>query len=170
MRVIAVCVFFLLFFMGAGADFAFAASRSATPSASEGARGEGFGRSISVFGDTAVGGAYGDDENGERAGAAFVFIRDGSGNWQQQAKLIASDGMTADRFGYSVSIFGDTAVIGAYWDDDKGRESGSAYVFVRDDSGSWSQQAKLTASDGASNDRFGSSVSFFGDAAVIVAY
>jgi len=164
------CVLFLLFFLKAGADFAFAAGGSATPSAADGAPGDVFGRSVSVFGDTAVAGAYGDDENGESAGAAIVFVRDGSGNWQQQAKLIAADGASADRFGYSVSLFGDTAVIGAYWDDDNGRESGSAYVFVRDDSGSWKQQAKLTASDGAANDRFGSAVSVFGDTVVIGAY
>ena len=53
-----------------------------------------------------------------------------------------------DDFGYSVSIDGDTAVIGAYGDDDNGSDSGSAYVYVRSN-GVWSEQQKLTASDGA---------------------
>jgi hypothetical protein len=61
-----------------------------------------------------------------------------------------------------VSIDGDTMVIGAYQDDDKGLNSGSAYVFTRDTAGnltsSWTQVAKLTADDGAADDQFGNSV------------
>ena len=53
---------------------------------------------------------------------------------------------------YSVSISGDYALVGAYYDDDGGnRNSGSAYTFVRDGT-SWSQQAKLVASDAAADD------------------
>ncbi|MCA9253679.1 MAG: FG-GAP repeat protein, partial [Phycisphaerales bacterium] len=49
--------------------------------------------------------------------------------WQQIAKLTAADAATDDYFGYSVALSGDTAVIGAYLDDDGGSASGSAYVF-----------------------------------------
>ena len=66
----------------------------------------------------------------------------------QQAKLTASDVAARDQFGYSVAVAGDTAVIGAYRDDDAGSNSGSAYAFVRTGT-SWSQQAKLMASDAA---------------------
>ena len=54
-------------------------------------------------------------------------------NHSQIAKLVASDGATIDQFGYSDSISGDgnTAIVGAYRDDDKGADSGSAYIFVR---------------------------------------
>ena len=50
--------------------------------------------------------------------------------WSEQHKLTASDGASSDYFGYSVSISGDTAVMGAPYDDDNGSYSGSAYVYV----------------------------------------
>ena len=95
-----------------------------------------------------------------------MFTRDTAGDlasgWTQVAKLTADDGAASDKFGSSVSIDGDTVVIGAYGDDDKGSNSGSAYVFTRDTAGDlasgWTQVAKLTAGDGAADDRFGYSV------------
>ena len=89
--------------------------------------------------------------------------------WSEQHKLTASGGAANDRFGLSVSISGDTAVIGASGDDDNGDASGSAYVYVRSN-GVWSEQQKLTASDGALGDYFGYSVSISGKTAVIGAY
>ena len=85
-----------------------------------------------------------------------MFTRDTAGDlasgWTQVAKLTASDGAASDYFGSSVSIDGDTMVVGAT-DDDKGSNSGSAYVFTRDTAGDlasgWTQVAKLTADDGA---------------------
>ena len=79
-------------------------------------------------------------------------------------KLTASDGAVNDYFGSSVSISSDgtTALIGAYLDDDKGANSGSAYVFKYNGT-SWTQQSKLTASDGAASDQFGYSVSISSD-------
>ncbi len=135
--------------------------------AGDGAAWDEFGYSVSIAGDTAVIGARVDDDNGENSGSAYVFVRDGSNNWSQQAKLTADDGAANDRFGISVSIAGDTTVIGAYADDDNGSFSGSAYVFVRDGSNNWSQKAKLTADDGATSDWFGYSVSIAGDTVVI---
>ena len=84
----------------------------------------------------------------------------------EQAKLTASDGAPKDWFGWSVSVSGDTAVVGALYDDDNGFHSGSVYVFVRAGS-TWTEQAKLTASDGAGGDQFGLSVSVDGDTAVV---
>ena len=127
--------------------------------ASDGAASDDFGYSVSVSGDTAVIGA---DGNNSLQGAAYVFVRS-SGVWSQQQELTASDGAANDYFGYSVSVSGDTAVIGAYG---KNSFQGAAYVFVRS-SGVWSQQQELTASDGAANDYFGGSVSVSGDTAVI---
>ncbi len=97
--------------------------------ASDGAANEIFGISVSIAGDTAVIGARLDDDNGNDSGSAYVFVRDGSNNWSQQAKLTANDGAASDQFGISVSIAGDTAVIGAFLDDDNGNDSGSAYLF-----------------------------------------
>ena len=86
-----------------------------------------------------------------------------------EVKLAASDGAAYDYFGYSVSISGDYAIVGAYRDCDDGSNSGSAYIFYRSGT-TWSQQAKLTASDGAAYDYFGYSVSISGDYAIVGAY
>ncbi|MDG2053633.1 MAG: hypothetical protein P8J86_02900, partial [Phycisphaerales bacterium] len=101
------------------------------------------------------------------SGSAYVFERDGAGNWFEAAKLIASDGAEWDIFGESVSISGDDAVIGAGYDDDNGSFSGSAYVFERDVAGSWNEVQKLTASDGDAGDYVGYSVSISGDFVVL---
>jgi hypothetical protein len=80
----------------------------------------------------------------------------------QTAKLTASDGLADDCFGFSVSIYGDYAIVGAYQDDSKG----SAYSFLRS-GGSWHEKKKQTASDGAAGDLFGNSVSIYGDYAIV---
>jgi hypothetical protein len=137
-----------------------------------------FGYSVSIDGDTVVIGAWKDDDKGDSSGSAYVYTRDTAGdlasNWTQVAKLTAGDGAVNDVFGYSVSIDGDTVVIGAHYDDDKGLNSGSAYVYTRDTAGdlasNWTQVAKLTADDGAADDYFGRSVSIDGSTVVIGAH
>ena len=62
-------------------------------------------------------------------------------------KLLASDGVASDWFGWSVSISGDMALIGAQGDDDNGTNSGAAYVY-RFDGSQWIEEAKLLPSDG----------------------
>ena len=87
----------------------------------------------------------------------------------QTAKLTASDGAEGDYFGISVSISGNTVVVGANGDDDNGSTSGSACVFVKP-SGGWSnmtQTAILTASDAAAGDYFGDAVSVSGGTVVV---
>ena len=69
-----------------------------------------------------------DRVGGSTVGAAYIFERNGS-SWNQVAKLIASDGAPGDYFGYSVSISGNYAIVGAYNEDDNGTHSGSAYIF-----------------------------------------
>jgi hypothetical protein len=133
--------------------------------ASDAAPNDDFGLAVAVSGDTAVVGAIGDDDAGRDSGAAYVFVRSGT-RWSQQQKLTASEAASNDLFGISVAVSGDTAVVGAYADDDAGGDSGAAYVFVR--SGTrWRQQQKLTASDAASSDLFGNSVAVSGDTAVV---
>ncbi len=133
--------------------------------ASDGASGDQFGFRVAISGDTAVIGAAGDDDNGSGSGSAYVYVRSG-GAWMEQQKLTASDGAASDNFGYSVSISGDTVVIGAIADDDNGSSSGSAYVYSRS-GGVWAEQQKLTASDATAGDSFGFSVAVSGDTAVI---
>ena len=131
------------------------------------ASGDAFGYAVALSGDTALVGAYSDDDNGSNSGSAYVFTRDGGGSWGEQAKLVAGDGTSGDWFGYSVALSGDTALVGAYLDDDNGTTSGSAYVFTRDGGGSWSEQAKLLAGDGAPGDLFGHAVALSGDTALV---
>jgi len=130
--------------------------------ASDGAAYDFFGLSVSIDGDYAIVGAWGDDDNGDMSGSAYIFTRSGTA-WTEEAKLLASDGAADDSFGVSVSISGDYAVIGAPlnvgW-------SGSAYIFTRSGT-AWTEQAKLLASDGAADDHFGGSVSIDGDYAII---
>ena len=87
--------------------------------------------------------------------------------WLEQVKIITSDSEDDDKFGVSISIIEDYAIIGAYWDNNK---SGSAYIFKKSDEPddpNWYEQAKLTASDAAARDFFGTSVSISGDYAVV---
>jgi hypothetical protein len=133
---------------------------------SDGAAGDWFGWVVSLDGDTALIGAPQDDDNGTDSGSAYVFTRTGT-TWTQQQKLKASDGAAGDRFSdYAVALDGNTALIGADYDDDNGTDSGSAYVFTRTGT-TWTQQAKLLASDGAAGDNFGCFVSLYGDTALI---
>jgi len=84
-------------------------------------------------------------------------VRSGA-RWSQQAQLLAADGATGDHFGYSVAISGAAAVVGAYGADvDPNPDQGAAFLFVRSGA-TWSQQAQLTAGDGATGDYFGFSV------------
>jgi len=142
-------------------------SEEAKLSASDGDSDDLFGFSVAVSGDgsTALLGAPGDeDPNGTAAGSAYVFSR-GDGTWIEGAKLSASDGDSDDLFGGSVAMAGDgsTALLGAPVDEEpNGDLAGSAYVFSRAD-GTWSEKAKLSASDGDSNDGFGFSVAVSGD-------
>ena len=135
------------------------AVKSAT---SDAVAGDYLGRDVAVDGGTAVVSAY---SNNSRAGAVYIFTRSGA-TWTQQAKLTASDGTAGDYFGWSVAISGDTVVVGARYDDDKASDSGSAYIFTRSGT-TWTQQAKLTASDGALQDDFGGSVAISGDTVAV---
>ena len=84
------------------------------------------------------------------------------------AKLVASDAVGNDELGYSVSIDGDTMVVGAHQESETGFTlRGAAYVFVRNPLGAWVEEAKLTASDAGANDFFGRSVAVSGNVIVV---
>jgi len=133
--------------------------------ASDGATDDFFGHSVAIDGDYALIGAYEDDDNGAYSGSAYIFKREGT-VWNEQSKLLPSDGELHDCFGCSVSINGEYGVIGASNDDDNGHSSGSAYVFKRNGT-AWTEQSKLLPSDGTEGHTFGCSVSIDGDYAII---
>src|SRR5262249_21035699 len=123
------------------------------------AKGDNFGQSVSISGDTMVVGAL---VANSHTGAAYVFTRSGSA-WTPIAELTASDGAAGAEFGVSVSIDGNTIVVGALGATINGHsKQGAAYVFTRSGS-AWTQAAELTASDGVANDLFGYSVSISGN-------
>ena len=182
---------------GSGAAYVFTRSGSSWSQqgylkASNAATNDVFGNSVAISGDTIVVGAYreasnatgvdGDqsDNSAVQSGAAYVFTRSGS-TWSQQAYLKASNTGANNLFGSSVSISGDTIVVGAYVessnatgiDGDQANnlapESGAAYVFTRSGS-TWSQQAYVKASNTDGNDFFGQSVAISGDTVVVGAY
>ncbi len=150
---------------------------------------DAFGSSVAVYGDTVVVGAPHEassatgvngnqsDNSAAYSGAAYVFVRDGS-VWNQQAYLKSSNTDASDQFGFSVSISGNTVVVGAIFeasnatgvDGDQSNNSvlyaGAAYVFVRSGR-TWSQQAYLKASNPGIGDTFGWSVAVSGDTAVV---
>lgn len=129
--------------------------------ASDGAANDQFGYAVAVSGQTVVVGAVNDDGTG----SAYVFRFDGS-QWNEEAKLVASDAASGDNFGYQVGIDGDVVIVGAWLDDDAGSGSGAAYVY-RFDGSDWQPEAKLTALDAAAGDGFGEFVSISGNAAII---
>jgi len=150
---------------------------------------DGFGSSVSISGNTVVIGAPREQSgatgvNGDQsdnshvdAGAAYVFERSGT-TWTQQAYLKASNTDAYDGFSRSVSISGDTVVVGAWKEasaatgingnqtDNSALDAGAAYVFVRSGS-TWTQQVYLKASNTEAGDRFGSPVCIWGDTAVV---
>ena len=113
--------------------------------ASDGAAGDQFGRSVSISGKIVIVGAYRDDDYGYNSGSLYVYeMNESTGVWSEAAKLTASDGAAGDFFGCSVSVSGNIVIAGAYGDDDNGLNSGSAYVFEKNEStGIWIETAKL---------------------------
>ncbi len=146
--------------------------------ASDRAPNDNFGDRVSISGNYAIVGAGGEDEDAtgsnsmNNAGSAYVFERDGSGNWMQVQKIVASDRAVDDRFGWSVSISGDYAIVGALLEDEDASGgntlilAGSAYLFKRGGSGTWDQVQKIVAADRAMGDQFGT-VSISGDYVII---
>ena len=131
-----------------------------------GGHGDNFGGSVTLNGDTLVIGAPQTRNVG--AGAAYVFVRNAA-TWSQEARLTASDAKTAAWFGESVALATteDRVVVGApFASVGQTTSQGAAYLFARTGA-SWTQQAKLTASDGAADDVFGVSVAIHGEEVVV---
>ena len=136
--------------------------------ASDGAGQDYFGNSVSINGGeyAVVGAVLNDDQGTGDSGAVYIFHRNGA-TWEQQVKLTAWDKGWGDNFGDSVAKDGDYLVVGASGDDTPaGANAGSVYIFHWNGT-TWENQARLMASDGASNDYFGSKVAINGDYVVV---
>ncbi|MGH9937809.1 MAG: FG-GAP repeat protein, partial [Blastocatellia bacterium] len=132
--------------------------------ANDGAADSYFGVAIALGDDTLIVGSSSSNVGANnQQGAAYVFARAGD-FWTQQQKLLANDGVAADRFGSSVALDGDTVVIGAASKSIDGNGGkGAAYIFARNGA-VWTQQQRLTASDA---ETFGYAVALSGDTALI---
>ncbi len=156
-----------------GADGAW--NQATTLTAPNAQKEDSFGSSVAIAGDTIVVGApeVDKDQNTFDSGAAYVFVRGVGSTWSSSptTTLTAPNGAANDKFGSSVAIAGDTLVVGApEVDKDQNTfNSGAAYVFVRGVGSTWSSSptTTLTASNGAANDKFGSSVAIAGDTLVV---
>lgn len=133
--------------------------------ASDGQVNDSFGKAVAIKPHLALVGSNAANDDGIGTGAVYVYRRSGS-IWQEEAKLVPTEGEAFDWFGLSVALSGNLAIVGSTGDDDNGAGSGSVYVFRFGGSG-WEQKAKVLAFDGAAGDRFGYSVSAGGHFAVV---
>ena len=133
----------------------------------DGADGDRFGFSVAIDGGNIVIGARSADINGTNDGAAYVYRRNegGQDNWGLVSQLVGSQNSTRDQFGYSVAISGDTIAVGARLDDGNGTNSGSVYIFERNNGGTnrWGEERRIKASDAQGGDQFGYSVAISGN-------
>ncbi len=133
--------------------------------------GDKFGFDVDISGDTIVVGAEHDDPAGSASGAAYVFNRNegGANNWGEVAALGSTNPNPADLFGYSVSIDGDFLVVGSRFGHTTTNDTGSAFVFARNQGGldNWGVVRTISASDAAKNDQFGYSVAISGNTVAV---
>ena len=134
---------------------------------SDSAKGDAFGSSVFVLGNTAVIGSNGNTHDGVRfCGAAYVFTRR-DGAWTEQAKLTASDAAKADRFGTAVSMSEKTIIVGAPFRDTEAKgDSGAAYTFLFDGN-TWKEQGKLIPKDSHKGHKFGTGVAMTPNIALV---
>lgn len=155
---------------------------------------DNFGISVALSGDTLAVGATGEKSSSTGinsteidtlltlAGAVYVFVRSGT-NWSEEAYIKASNTGDQDEFGISVTLSGDTLAVGAHGEDssttdvkttsdganEDARNSGTVYVFTRNDT-SWTEQAYIKASNTGAGDRFGHSIALSGDSLAVGAH
>jgi hypothetical protein len=134
-----------------------------------GGTGDHFGASVALSGGTALIGTPGKSNLHIDQGAPYVFVRNHA-TWTRQQELTAPDGSQYSNFGMAVSVSGDNAIIGGYFQNKPNKPSlpalSAAYVFLR--SGEvWAQQAELKGVSGPHGNNFGISVSLSGDTALI---
>ncbi len=134
--------------------------------ASDGASGKMYGESVSIDGDRFIVGAYGEDEAGLDAGAAYLYEWNGS-SWDE-TKYIPDAGSYRTQFGNSVHIEGDKFIVGGYYNDGSSYfNPGFAHLYEWNGS-SWDKTV-FTASDGQNGDQYGGNVFVTGDRVLIAA-
>lgn len=130
--------------------------------------GDLFGAAVAIAGNTvAVGAPFGGDA-GFAAGAVYLFERPTrGGDWAPAARLTAPDAAPGDEFGAGLALSGDLLLVGASFHSGAGFGAGAAYVFERQDGGTWAFAALLQADDAAVSDQFGAAVALEGTTALV---
>ncbi len=126
-----------------------------------------FGRSVAISGSYAIVGAPNMDSTAVNTGAAYIYRNILDDVWDDGTKIAASDAAEDDLFGNSVDIFGDYAIVGAPQETGGDLYAGTAYIFHRTDTNTWTEAAKIVASDAEAYDNFGYSVAISGDLAIV---
>lgn len=137
-----------------------------------------FGSAVDISGDYAIVGAFSDDfgATNPNMGSAHIYKKNEAGDWEFTQKIFNSDQDDYDRFGWSVAIHDDIAVVGAYREDHNVADgellsnAGSVYIFKRNIAGIWTQFQKIVASDRSEEDEFGFSVAIYDDVIVVGAH
>lgn len=124
-----------------------------------------FGSTVGIHENTAIIGAHSKDETGPDSGAVYIFVRNGNA-WTQQAKLTPRDAVQGDHFGFSVAVYGDTALVGAHLSNAAGPDSGAAYLFTRTGA-TWRQDLKILPNDIGVGDEFGYAVDLVNSSAIV---
>ncbi len=125
-----------------------------------------FGYSVCCQGDQLLVGAPTYDGLATDAGAAFVYGYDGV-SWQPEQTLLAPGGAAYDRFGWSVALSGDVALIGSPGDGGVGISSGSAYFFRYGPGTDWAFEQKALSIPAVVAETYGSTVALNGNVAVV---
>lgn len=136
--------------------------------ASDGTLDDRFGWAVAASGDVLFIGAHGNDDLGVQSGAAYVFQREG-GLWVEKQKLLPSDPQELARFGYSLDVQDDWALVGCPFFAKGGTNQGAVYAY-RLTGGSWTEMQRLTASDGQLDDLFGEQVALDGALGLVSAW
>ncbi len=127
-----------------------------------------FGSAVALDGDRALIVASGDDDEGDNAGAAYIFEYLATGIWMEVAKITVPGGHIRPSFAdKGIGLSGSHALIGDPDADSRGDYTGAAYLFEQQTDGTWLQTATLTASDGAAFDFFGLEVAIDGETAIV---
>ena len=135
-----------------------------------------FGSSVAIYGDWAIVGALYDSTKAHFAGAVYLFHRQNNNDWVFHSKIHPSNPSESSRFGNSVAIWEDWFIVGAWYDDTKAINAGSAYLFYLENDGTWKQKKKIQAFKNENNQQvddqqesasFGTSVAISGNWALV---
>lgn len=128
-----------------------------------------FGSAVKITDNHAFISAIKDDDKGDNSGAVYIYSRNVDNSWELTQKISAPDGSQGDGFGIALEGNDTILFVGAYFDDDNGINSGSLYIFTKEEAG-WGFSKKITPTDGDESDAFGSSLAFGENGLLVGAY